>query len=477
MNSLQALLKKEATKFEKTNFATVNKDKWRLNFHLMPPVGWLNDPNGLCFFNNEYHVFFQYSPFEPSGGLKFWGHYKSKDLIKWEYMGVNLFPDQPFDCHGAYSGSAFCENDSMYIFYTGNIKYDGNYDYIKNGRGSNTIYAEYQSDGNVINKKCILTNNDYPSDLTCHVRDPKVWKDGDFYYMILGARQIDDKGVVLIYESQDRTNWKIINKISTSETFGYMWECPDLFEINNKMILSVSPQGITQKLREYQNIYQSGYFYLDGDYKSDYVLRDFNEWDMGFDFYAPQTFKDKNNRRIMYAWMGMPDCEEDYTNATIEKGWQHCLTIPREIVLKDEKIFQKPVKEMEKLRGKKIEIDNNCVISPLESYEILIDNINNTDCSIEIEKDLSLIYKNGIFAMKFSGNIGNGRDIRSSKIGALENVRIFVDTSSVEVFLNEGEQVFTTRFYPKDGKSSFKVISNGNVSLWEINKFTINYNI
>lgn len=61
----------------------VLKDPWRLRFHLMPPAGWLNDPNGLCQMNGVYHVFFQYSPFDPCGGEKFWGHYTSRNLTDW----------------------------------------------------------------------------------------------------------------------------------------------------------------------------------------------------------------------------------------------------------------------------------------------------------------------------------------------------------------------------------------------------------
>ena len=93
---------------------------YREKLHLMPPVGWLNDPNGLCQLNGIYHAFFQYSPFNAEGGVKMWGHYTSEDMIDWEYQGVKLYPDQPFDCHGVYSGSAFIEDDKMYVYYTGN---------------------------------------------------------------------------------------------------------------------------------------------------------------------------------------------------------------------------------------------------------------------------------------------------------------------------------------------------------------------
>ena len=96
--------------------------QFREKLHLMPPVGWLNDPNGLCQMDGVFHAFFQYSPFNAEGGVKMWGHYTSTNLIDWEYKGVSLYPDQPFDCHGVYSGSAFIEDAKMILYYTRNVK-------------------------------------------------------------------------------------------------------------------------------------------------------------------------------------------------------------------------------------------------------------------------------------------------------------------------------------------------------------------
>ena len=95
---------------------------WGLAFHLAPPTGWLNDPNGLCRFRGEYHVFYQYAPFDANGGVKFWGHYKSRDMLAWEQCPVMMCPDQPWDLHGVYSGSALCGEDGMHLFYTGSVK-------------------------------------------------------------------------------------------------------------------------------------------------------------------------------------------------------------------------------------------------------------------------------------------------------------------------------------------------------------------
>ena len=141
MNALQRDLKKLVPLVESLGKETVAADPHRQRFHLQPPVGWLNDPNGLCVSGGQYHAFFQYGPFDVNGGVKHWGHAVSTDLLHWEQLPVMLYPDEPFDCHGAYSGSALVEDGTMYLYYTGNVKHPGNFDYIKEGRGHNVCLA------------------------------------------------------------------------------------------------------------------------------------------------------------------------------------------------------------------------------------------------------------------------------------------------------------------------------------------------
>lgn len=163
MNALHRTLQKlvdEAVEKQKHK----NIQRWIPHFHVMPPVGWLNDPNGLCEYEGTYYAFFQMSPFEVHGGLKFWGLCTSKDLVHWEYKGAPLQPDQPYDCHGAYSGSALVEDGVMYVYYTGNVKLQGTYDYINNGRESNTVLAISRDGKTFETKKLLMTNADYPWD-------------------------------------------------------------------------------------------------------------------------------------------------------------------------------------------------------------------------------------------------------------------------------------------------------------------------
>ena len=311
MSSLTKVLAEEVRKIEETAAVGMAMQKSRLTHHLMPPTGWLNDPNGLCWYKGRYHVFFQYSPFEANGGLKFWGHYSSEDMINWRYEGVPLLPDSVYDCHGVYSGSALAEEDKLHLFYTGNVKMDGDYDYINNGRCSSTLHVESEDGIRFGTKEEAISWTDYPENYTCHIRDPKVWKDGEKYHMILGGRQKSDKGAVLFYKSDDLKNWTFDRDLTTENTFGYMWECPDFFALGDQEVLSVSPQGLTREEYRFQNIYQSGYFILKDDKPEE---KDFREWDYGFDFYAPQTFQDGKGRRIIIGWMGMPDADEEYVN-------------------------------------------------------------------------------------------------------------------------------------------------------------------
>lgn len=474
MNEMRRYLSKQVNEIEKNAF---QEHKWRAGYHLMPPIGWLNDPNGLCVYRGEYHVFFQYAPFNAEGGLKFWGHYKSKDMIHWEYLGAPLLPEQPFDIHGVYSGCALIENEKMYLYYTGNVKLEGDFDYINMGREANTVLIESNDGIHFDRKECIMTLKDYPNWLTLHVRDPKVWKENDMYYMVLGARAKEDKGVVLLYCSDDKRNWHFQNSITTEQKFGYMWECPDLFELNGQKILSISPQGLEMEGRNYQNIHQSGYFLLQGDITSNYALQNFKEWDRGFDFYAPQTFLDEKGRRILIGWAGIPD-EKGYNNPTVKQDWQHMLTMPRELTLKNGKIYQMPVEEIKQLRGQEIKIENNMKISP--SFELEINNQSGESFSIEIDNDAVIAFdkQQQYFEVYFKGEMGAGRKSRSVDLTNCETVTIFADKSILEIYINEGEEVFCTRFYPQDEEVMiYYHCDTQNCKMWNMNHYIIRRNI
>ena len=451
-------------------------DLWKPGYHIMPPSGWLNDPNGLCFFNGYYHVFYQYAPDSPEGGLKCWGHYRSRDLLNWEECPVMMKPDQPYDRNGVYSGSALIENDKMYLFYTGNVKHKGDYDYINSGREHNTVMA-VSTDGMKIDKKLpLLYNRDYPEGLTCHVRDPKVFKYDGKYYMVIGARTKQNRGQVLVYESEDLSGWKFINTLSTKEQFGYMWECPDLFELDGSFILAVSPQGLKSERQRYQNVYSSGYFIINGDFRGGCTLGNYTEFDSGFDFYAPQTFE-HDGRRLMLAWMGMPDAQ--YTNPTVKYGWQHCMSMFRELNLKHGRIVQVPAREYKKLRkGHKVlrsegmlsfETENPCLEINISDIDIG----NNAGFGINIFDTLELIYDvpSGEFVLihtdKNKSAYGRTKRVLPLQKNELKKIDIFLDASCAEIFVNDTSGVLSTRYYPENYKE-INCKGSFNMEIYEI---------
>ncbi|MEG0366109.1 MAG: glycoside hydrolase family 32 protein, partial [Coprobacillus sp.] len=390
------------------------QDQWRLHYHLMPPTGWLNDPNGLCQMNGIYHIFYQYSPDNCFGGKKYWGHYTTKDFITYENCPIPLFPDNEYDRDGVYSGSAFVKDGKMYAYYTGNVKHQGDYDYIHAGRGHNTILTTSMDGIHFGEKQCLLENKDYPKDLTCHVRDPQVIEKDGRYYMILGARQSHDVGCCLLYKSHDLYNWEFVNRIQSDEPFGYMWECPNLVELDHHMIMLCCPQGVEQEGYKYENLYQNGYYIITGDIESDYKLSQFMELDYGFDFYAPQLFKDENNRTIMIGWMGLPDVP--YQNPTTNNQWQHALTLPRELTFKNGVVYQYPIEETKNLRLSQHElvVSNQQSIIETTCFEMNIV-IDNQDFQLSLRNDVQLIYENNILTLKL-GESGYGRDERHIEV-------------------------------------------------------------
>lgn len=430
------------------------KTGYRQKMHLMPPAGWLNDPNGLCQFQGVFHAFFQYSPFNCEGGVKMWGHYISRNMIDWEYQGVNLYPDQPFDCSGVYSGCAFLEDGEMYLYYTGNVKLEDreDYDYINTGREANTVLVTSRDGEHFSKKKLLMKNTDYPSDLTLHVRDPKVWKQDGVYYMLQGARTKENVGQGIIFQSEDKINWKYRSRVESKEPFGYMWECPDYFEVDGTKILSASVQGLDGEEWKDRNVYQSGYFLLSGDILGEYSLSDYCLWDYGFDYYAPQSFETEDGRRIQIGWMGMPDCEE-YTNLTIRSGWQHCFTFPREVFVSDGIVCQRPVRELEEKKQLAETEESRLEKKDIPVYEAEITGIHENSFRAVLGEELILEYREGRFEMRFTDrskeSASGGRGIRYADMEEVRDVKILTDVSSVEVFVNGGEYVFSTRFYPK----------------------------
>lgn len=454
----------------------IDKDNWRLHWHQMPVTGWLNDPNGSCQFDGTYHLYHQYVPETPNGGATHWGHKTSTDLVHFSEEEIFLSPDETFNQDGVYSGTAFEYEGKLHFFYTGNVKHEGDHDYTFSGREQNTVHVVSSDGFNIEKHEVVIPHEEYPEGFTDHIRDPKVFQHQDTFYMILGGRKRSNTGAILLYKSKNLNDWEYAgNFIEGNENQGYMWECPDYFQIDGKDIMVFSPQGILPTKYYYQSphavIYQLGT--VDWDHEQFLPDSPFIELDHGFDFYAPQTFEDDKGRRILWAWMGIGDTSPEYTNPTVVRGWQHAMAMPRELVLSDGRIHQRPLEEYQVLRAeeKKVSLsDLDQTILKGESYELYIqfDTIA-TDFKIDLRQDTQLIYRDNEFTF-IHGESGYGRRSRTIPVASLKDIRIFSDTSSMEIFINDGADTLTTRLYPEPGadKIEYQGDKAGQIHFWQL---------
>lgn len=442
----------------------VKQDHWCLQYHIMPESGWLNDPNGLCQLQGVYHVYYQYSPFDVEGKTKLWGHVTSDDLVHWNQQEPVLFPDHPNDCHGVYSGSAHVVGDEIHYYYTGNVKRSDrhDYDYIQNGREQNTIYTSSRDGFRFTPKERILSNAEYPDDMSVHVRDPKIYERDGIQYMVLGARDRQSKGCVLVYKATDAQHFTYQSRLQSKIDFGYMWECPDLFDLDGQCVLIVCPQGVKSKGYAYANVHQCGCYIVDQTLATNQLLTGFQQLDWGFDFYAPQSFMDEQGRRILIGWMGLPDIT--YTNPTTEYGWQHALTIPRILHMQDGILTQVPVPELQVLRRAHHEFTTLQAFQEAQimtrQFELLIEIHACTSFQLQLRTHTWLTFKSSILTLSL-GDDGAGRDTRRMELDQLEHLWIYSDASSLEIFVNHGKTVFTTRVYEAEALKPLSVTCDG----------------
>ncbi|RKQ30269.1 glycoside hydrolase family 32 protein [Oceanobacillus halophilus] len=438
-----------------THREVVARDPYRLHYHIMPPVGLLNDPNGLVFFKGKYHVFYQWNPFETDHGAKFWGHYVSDDLVHWEEAPIALAPDMWYDKNGCYSGSAVVLDEKLYVFYTGNVK-------DEEGNRESYQCLAISEDGVHFEKKGPVIH--VPAGYTAHFRDPKVFYHGEKWYMIVGAQTESEQGEAVLFTSSDLMDWQFEGPIAGSyhhhlEDFGYMWECPDLLEVNGKDVLIVCPQGLEADGLRYQNIYQSGYFAGKMDYETLSLEHgEFDELDRGFDFYAPQTMEDGKGRKILFGWMG--NSEEDGVQPTVKHEWIHALTIPRELEWKNGKLLQHPVKELELLREDEVrhtnvvldgsEVELPGVDGSVFELEVVTKDWRAKRFSITMGETSRISYDAVAKVLTFERGAFDGKGFvekRQCVVETLHSLRMFKDTSSMEIFVNNGEEVFTSRVF------------------------------
>jgi len=329
--------------------------KMRQRYHFMAPTGWINDPNGLIFFRGQYHFFYQFNPYDANWGAMHWGHAVSDDLVSWEHLPIALAPSESYDNHergGCFSGSAIEHDGKLYLMYTGVSKHGEGFEQTQCIAISEdgVLFEKYE--GNPV----VTAPEGYDFS---NFRDPKVWEhDGEFYF-ICGTKK-DNLAQALLFRSWDLIHWKFVNVLYESRgELGYMWECPDIFPLGDKYVLMFSPMGVHERTT----------VYLVGDL--DYSTGRFHpiatgEIDWGFDYYAPQSFRDDKGRRIIVAWANAWDWMPWFKDwgPTFKEHWCGSFAWPREVRLCADNTLQFiPVEELQKLRCGEMRTENLIVNS------------------------------------------------------------------------------------------------------------------
>ncbi len=435
---------------------------WNVGFHLRSPKNWLNDPNGTCQFRGTYRFFYQYDHDWPNVDQKAWGLFASEDLVHWRYEGVSIEPSIDEDRHGVYSGCSLIERgaaadggDRLRAFYTGNVINPGPHHspldggFVHEGREAYEITCTSDDGIHFGPKTVVMRPRDYPDYCGLHVRDPKVWEQDGRLHMILGARDRGDMGMCILFDSDDGISWQYRHGIRPAYPFGYMWECPNIVQLDGYEYLAVSPQGLPRQRDRWHNLWQAGYFPLDGRVLDTHVLdeRTFVEWDHGHDFYAPQVFCDDAGRQILVGWMGTFD--RTYTSAPDDIDWIHCMTVPR-VLTRDSRtglLLQQPVCELETIRRDELSLASGSISLEGRMADIVLDGILG-EGSLVFDESFAIYYVKGRLGIRYLvPEHSAGRDERSIPLEELRSLRVLVDGSAVEIYANDGAEVFSSRWF------------------------------
>lgn len=466
-------------------------DPMRMRYHLMAPAYWINDPCGLVEFKGEYHMFYQFNPYAPLWGHMHWGHARSRDLIHWEHLPIALAPSEPYDMHprgGIFTGCAMADGDELKVIYCGST-----------GEGSSLCQVQclaVSRDGvHFIKDPENPVIGQPPPEGSANFRDPNIWRHNDWWYMVLGTCQ-DERGKAVLYRSRDMKQWEYIGVMAASDgTLGTMWECPDFFPLGDKYVLIFSPMG----LGKVKGLYLVG----DLDYETGHF-----EWyskgelDYGCEYYAPQTFEDSQGRRIMFGWLNawewMP-CFQGF-GPTVKNNWCGAVSLPRVLSLdQNGHLCCAPAQEVESLREEGFHWEN-FLLHPGEkmingkaggvSLEIvLLCDLKKTTArelglvlraNEETGRQTVLRYFPATGELVFDRSKADACHAEESRCrcpadeSGLVSLRVFVDSSCVEVYGNGGSVCMTNRIYPDEGCTQTEIYAkDGEANIVSLDVWTL----
>ena len=476
------------------------KEAYRPQFHFSPREKWMNDPNGLVFHQGVYHLFYQYYPDDIVWGPMHWGHAVSNDLIKWEHKEIALYPDENglifsgsavVDKHNS-SGFGTLENPPLVAIFTYHLmegEEAGRNDYQTQGIAYSLDNGESWTkyEGNPV------IGNSGIKDF----RDPKVFWHEESSKWIMALVAGDH---AKFYTSNDLKNWAYESDFGKEYgAHGGVWECPDLFKLKTEgtdeekwvLIISINPGAPNGG---------SGTQYFIGafDGKSFTSNQKEAKWlDHGTDNYAGVTYNNvPDNERIFIGWMS----NWDYARDTPTKTWRSAMTLPRKLSLAkvENEYFLKnyPLKQLNTLI-----VENNSKSVEVEKEHLFsFDNFNQSEVNFSTaQSDFELIFsnesseelilkmdgENKVFTVnrEKSGIVNFEKSFASAHEMAIDhlienqqyNIKVVLDWSSVEVFINDGQYVMTEQIFPTSNYTKLLII-NKNIasSKLKLEDFQIN---
>lgn len=471
----------------------------RPQYHFTPPSGWMNDPNGMVYYQGEYHLFYQHNPDSTVWGPMHWGHAVSKDMVEWEHLPIGLYPDS---LGTIFSGSAVidwkntsglgtAENPPMIAIFT-----------YHNAEGEKAGRIDYQTQGIAFSLDKgrswtkYIKNPVLPNPGIRDFRDPKVmwFEEGNKWIMTLAVADH-----IRFYSSPDLKKWTLESDFGKNVgAHGGVWECPDLFKLTVEgkaeekwvLLVSINPGGPNggSATQYFVGRFDGTKFVLDEQFETDVKEEDGIWIDYGRDNYAGVTWSNvpaEDNRRLFMGWMS----NWKYANVVPTVKWRSAMTVARSLSLAETpeglRLLSNPVEELEALHSGKYQIEPQTVANPLTisdklpfesptfqiDMEVALDDAvgefvielsNNQDQHILIGYDAA---KNQYFIdrrkagnYKFSDEFGGIHYAPRMVSGNLFTMKLLFDVASVELFADGGKTVMTDIFFPDEEFTNIRLI-------------------
>lgn len=417
---------------EKTS-GTIKRD-FRQKYHMMPPVGWMNDPNGLIRFGGIYHLYYQFNPYDTCPGTMLWGHFTSHDLIKYEDCGAAIVPVTQHV--SIFSGGATEFGGKIAAVFTEHYEFEGT--------RREEIYMALSDDGmNFSERKRIFDNDTLPENLSrSDFRDPFPVKVNGSYFVFLGGKLVkENKGVIVVLggESLDKLSYKFT--IGPFYELGDMGECPCYRRIGDKDVIIASACNVPARGNDFRNVNSSVFIVGSIDFeKGEMRVDGISEIDKGDAFYAPQLING-DDKPVMIAWHEM--WGKPYPTSDMKHGWVGCFTIPRELSVSGKEILQQPVSAIEKYLAPW----QGAGVPRCADIRFTFDGdgtfkLTGSDGSVTVGCKDGKVYLDTALSNNLNGCVRQTNVSRHNP-----RVRILLDVSGIEVFVEEGREVISSRIY------------------------------